>query len=46
MSLVVECKRRGEDMLTILMTPQAWASPEAPPAFRDFWTLAYQAIDD
>jgi CubicO group peptidase (beta-lactamase class C family) len=36
----------AEDMVTILMTPLAWSSPEAPPAFRDFWTLAYQAIDD
>jgi len=35
-----------EEMITILMTPRAWESPEPPPACRDFWTLAAQAIDD
>jgi CubicO group peptidase (beta-lactamase class C family) len=36
----------AEDMTMILMTQQMWASPAEPPAFADFWTLAYQAIDD
>ncbi len=35
-----------EDMVTILMTQCAWTSPSPPPVCRDFWTLAYQAIDD
>ena len=35
-----------EEMITILMTQRAWQSPEPPPILRDFWTLAYQAIDD
>ncbi len=35
-----------EDMITILMTQRAWASPNPPDICRDFWTLAYQAIDD
>lgn len=35
-----------EDMITILMTQRAWASPTPPDIFRDFWTLAYQSIDD
>jgi len=36
----------GEDMVTILMTQRAWTSPNPPDICRDFWTLAYQAIDD
>jgi len=36
----------AEDMVTILMTPSAWTSPSPPGLFRDFWTLAYQAIND
>ncbi|MEV4536157.1 serine hydrolase domain-containing protein [Asanoa sp. NPDC049518] len=36
----------SEEMITILMTQRAWSSPEPPPILRDFWTLAYQAIDD
>jgi len=36
----------AEDMITILMTNQAWTSPEPPALCRDFWTSAYQAIDD
>jgi len=36
----------SEDMVTILMTQRAWTSPTAPDVCRDFWTLAYQAIDD
>jgi CubicO group peptidase (beta-lactamase class C family) len=35
-----------EDMVTILMTQCAWTSPSPPNICRDFWTLAYQAIDD
>ena len=36
----------AEEMVTILMTQCAWASPSPPTVCRDFWTLAYQAIDD
>ncbi|HEV7713751.1 MAG TPA: serine hydrolase domain-containing protein [Asanoa sp.] len=36
----------AEEMITILMTQRAWLSPDPPPILRDFWTLAYQAIDD
>ncbi len=35
-----------EDMIGILMTQRAWTSPTPPGVCRDFWTLAYQAIDD
>ncbi len=35
-----------ERMVTILMTPRAWESADPPNIVRDFWTLAYQAIDD
>ena len=35
-----------EDMVTILMTQCAWTSPSPPAVCRDFWTSAYQAIDD
>ncbi len=35
-----------EQMVTILMTPRAWPSANPPNIVRDFWTLAYQAIDD
>jgi CubicO group peptidase (beta-lactamase class C family) len=34
------------DMVTILMTQCSWTSPSAPNLCRDFWTAAYQAIDD
>ena len=36
----------AEDLTMILMTQQAWASPIPPSLFQDFWTAAYQAIDD
>lgn len=36
----------AEDLTMILMTQQAWASPRQPRLFEDFWTAAYQAIDD
>jgi CubicO group peptidase (beta-lactamase class C family) len=35
-----------EDMIGILMTQRAWTSPVPPPVCLDFWTAAYQAIDD
>ena len=35
-----------EDMVTILMTQRAWVSPSPPDVCLDFWTSAYQAIDD
>jgi CubicO group peptidase (beta-lactamase class C family) len=35
-----------EDMVIILMTQCSWNSPSPPNVCRDFWTLAYQAIDD
>jgi CubicO group peptidase (beta-lactamase class C family) len=36
----------AEEMVTILMTNRAWSSPNPPPVCLDFWTAAYQAIDD
>jgi CubicO group peptidase (beta-lactamase class C family) len=35
-----------EEMVTILMTQRAWTSASPPDICLDFWTLAYQAIDD
>lgn len=35
-----------EGMITILLTQVAFASPEPTPVVQDFWTSAYQAIDD
>jgi CubicO group peptidase (beta-lactamase class C family) len=35
-----------EQMVTLLMTQRAWPSASPPALFRDFATLAYQAIDD
>ena len=35
-----------EDMVTILMTQRAWTSPDPPEVCRDFWTSAYQAMED
>jgi len=35
-----------EEMVTILMTQRAWTSPTPPAVCQDFWTSAYQAIDD
>jgi len=35
-----------EEMITILMTQTAWTSPTPPKVCLDFWTSAYQAIDD
>jgi CubicO group peptidase (beta-lactamase class C family) len=36
----------AEDLVGILMTQRVLDSPSAPPVFQDFWTSAYQAIDD
>jgi CubicO group peptidase (beta-lactamase class C family) len=36
----------SEEMVTILMTQRAWTSPAPPNVCLDFWTRAYQAIDD
>jgi CubicO group peptidase (beta-lactamase class C family) len=35
-----------EGLVGILMTQRVWDSPIAPAVQRDFWTTAYQAIDD
>jgi CubicO group peptidase (beta-lactamase class C family) len=35
-----------EDMVAVLMTQRLWDSPSAPGVYLDFWTSAYQAIDD
>jgi len=35
-----------EDMVGIPMTQRAWTPPSPPPVCQDFWTSAYQAIDD
>ncbi len=35
-----------EEMVGILMTQRAWTSPNPPNVCLDFWTSAYQAIDD
>jgi len=35
-----------ERLTGILLTQRLMASPQAPPAHSDFWTSAYQAIDD
>jgi CubicO group peptidase (beta-lactamase class C family) len=35
-----------EDLVGILMTQRLMDSPEPPGVFLDFWTSAYQAIDD
>lgn len=35
-----------EEMVTILLTQRAWTSPAPLEVCLDFWTLAYQAIDD
>jgi CubicO group peptidase (beta-lactamase class C family) len=40
------CSDPREGMVGILLTQRAWTSPIPPDVCRDFWTLAYQAIDD
>lgn len=36
----------AEDLALILMTQRAWTSHRPPAICRDFWTAAYQAIED
>jgi len=36
----------AEELIGILLTQREMTSPLPPKAFRDFWTCAYQAIDD
>jgi len=36
----------AEDMVTILMSPAMWTSPDPPAVVRDFSAAAYAAIDD
>jgi len=36
----------SEEMITVLLTQAAFTSPVPPPVCTDFWTTAYQAIDD
>lgn len=40
------CSDPGEELVGVLMTQRAWTSPSPPAVCLDFWTLAYQAIDD
>jgi len=40
------CSDPQEDLVGIPLTQRAWTSPNPPDVCRDFWTLAYQAIDD
>ena len=35
----------AEELIVILMTARAWASPQPPDVFLDCWTSAYQAIE-
>jgi CubicO group peptidase (beta-lactamase class C family) len=35
-----------EDMVAIIMTQRMFDSPDPPTVCLDFWTSAYQAIDD
>jgi CubicO group peptidase (beta-lactamase class C family) len=35
-----------EDVVAILLTQRLMTTPVAPDFYTDFWTLAYQAIDD
>lgn len=36
----------AEELIGVLMTQVAWRSPVGPRVWSDFWTSAYQAIDD
>ena len=36
----------AEEMVAILLTQRLWTSPSPPRVYLDFWTSAYQAIDD
>lgn len=35
-----------EDLTAVLMTQQAWTSPEPPNVCRDFWTSVYASIEE
>jgi len=35
-----------EEMVTVILTNKMWDESRPPAVFRDFWTLAYAAIDD
>jgi len=35
-----------EGLIGVLLTQGTWASPSPPDVCRDFWTCAYQALDD
>jgi predicted dithiol-disulfide oxidoreductase (DUF899 family) len=35
-----------EGLVGVLLTQQLWTSPQPPPIWLDFWTLAYQSISD
>jgi CubicO group peptidase (beta-lactamase class C family) len=35
-----------EELAGVLLTQRAWTSPNPPDVCLDFWTSAYQAIDD
>ena len=37
---------RKAHLVAILMTQRAWDSPSPPGVCLDFWTSAYQTIDD
>jgi hypothetical protein len=36
----------AEELIGILLTLREMTSPKPPSVYRDFWTCAYQAIDD
>ncbi len=36
----------AEELVGILLTQCMWTSPAGPHVWSDFWTSAYQAIDD
>jgi CubicO group peptidase (beta-lactamase class C family) len=36
----------AEQMTGVLLTQRLWDSPAGPTIYHDFWTLAYQSIDD
>ena len=48
LGLVALVSRRGEVHVHAIghKSQRAWESPSPPDVSRDFWTLAYQAIDD
>ncbi|HEY2330462.1 MAG TPA: serine hydrolase domain-containing protein [Acidimicrobiales bacterium] len=36
----------AEDLVGVLLTNEAWPSPDRPPVCQDFWTCAYAAVED